>query len=59
LDPEAGGWVTLVVDRWHVGFCELSGGQGPLGQVEDRNAQVVVDWLAQRDRAWRTGCVTS
>uniref|UniRef100_UPI0029C9B07D ISL3 family transposase n=1 Tax=Micromonospora sp. RTP1Z1 TaxID=2994043 RepID=UPI0029C9B07D len=41
------------VDRWHVGMCDLSGGQGLLGQVEGRNAQVVVDWLGQRSQAWR------
>jgi transposase len=41
------------VDRWHVGFCDLSAGQGLLGQVEGRNAQVVIDWLAAREQAWR------
>ena len=41
------------VDRWHVGMCDLSGGQGLLGQVEGRTAQVVIDWLAQRSQAWR------
>jgi hypothetical protein len=41
------------VDRWHVGFCDLSAGQGLLGQVEDRNARVVIDWLTERDQAWR------
>jgi transposase len=41
------------VDRWHVGMCDLSGGQGLLDQVEGRNAQVVVDWLTQRPQAWR------
>jgi transposase len=40
-------------DRWHVGFCDLSGGQGLLGQVEGRNAQVVIDWLEQRPAQWR------
>jgi transposase len=43
------------VDRWHVGFCDLSDGQGLLGQVEGRNAAVVIDWLAARDPAWREG----
>jgi transposase len=43
------------VDRWHVGFCDLSGGQGLLGQVEGRTAQTVIDWLAQRDQRWRDG----
>ena len=41
------------VDRWHVGMCDLSGGQGLLGQVEGRTAQVVIDWLGQRSQAWR------
>jgi len=41
------------VDRWHVGMCDLSGGQGLLGQVEGRTAQVVKDWLGQRSQAWR------
>jgi transposase len=47
-------WNTSV-DRWHVGFCDLSGGQGLLGQVEGRNAQVVIDWLGQREQRWRDG----
>ncbi|MEV7238985.1 transposase [Streptomyces sp. NPDC051020] len=32
---------------------DLSGEQGLLGQVEGRTAQVVIDWLADRDQAWR------
>lgn len=28
FDEATGGWQTTV-DRWHVGFCDLSGGQGP------------------------------
>jgi len=52
LDEAAGIWQTTV-DRWHVGFCDLSAGQGLLGQVEGRNARVVIDWLAGRDQAWR------
>jgi len=45
-------WQTTV-DRWHVGFVDLSGGQGLLGQVEGRTAAVVIDWLGQRTQAWR------
>jgi transposase len=45
-------WNTTV-DRWHVGFCDLSAGQGLLGQVEGRTAQTVVDWLMQRPPCWR------
>ncbi|MDY7091214.1 MAG: ISL3 family transposase [Actinomycetota bacterium] len=41
------------VDRWHVGMCDLSGGQGLLGQVEGRTAQVVADWLGRRSQDWR------
>jgi transposase len=52
FDEATGGWQSTV-DRWHVGFCDLSGGQGLLGQVEGRNAQVVCDWLAERTPAWR------
>ncbi len=52
FDQTAASWVT-VRDRWHVGFCDLSGGQGLLGQVEGRTVQVVIDWLAARDPSWR------
>ena len=52
LDEATGAWRTTV-DRWYVGFCDLSDGQGLLGQVEGRNAQVVIDWLAARDQSWR------
>ena len=49
FDEAAGVWQT-VVDRWHVGFVDLSGGQGLLGQVEGRTAAAVIDGLAQRGR---------
>ncbi|MET8312284.1 transposase [Micromonospora sp. NPDC005173] len=52
LDEATGTWQTTV-DRWHVGFCDLSGGQGLLGQVEGRTAQVVIDWLHGRAEQWR------
>jgi hypothetical protein len=32
-DETTGAWQSAV-DRWHVGFCDLSDGQGLLGQVE-------------------------
>lgn len=54
FDEVTQAWNTTV-DRWHVGFCDLSGGQGLLGQVEGRNAQVVIDWLVQRPAVWREG----
>jgi transposase len=52
FDEATGAW-QATVDRWHVGFVDLSAGQGLLGQVEGRNAQVVIDWLTARDQAWR------
>jgi transposase len=52
LDEASGVWRT-VADRWHVGFVDLSSGQGLLGQVEGRTAQTVIDWLDERDQAWR------
>lgn len=33
---ELGGSWLVVADRWHVGFVDLAGGQGLLGQVEGR-----------------------
>lgn len=45
----------VTVDRWHVGFVDLAGGQGLLGQVEGRTATVVKDWLNQRGEDWRQG----
>lgn len=51
-DEQAQTWRTTA-DRWHVGFVDLTGGQGLLGQVEGRTAQTVIDWLAERDPAWR------
>ncbi|HEX5401686.1 MAG TPA: ISL3 family transposase [Pseudonocardiaceae bacterium] len=45
----------VTVDRWHVGFVDLAGGQGLLGQVEGRTSTVVKDWLQQRDEDWRRG----
>ncbi|MEV0622295.1 transposase family protein [Nonomuraea sp. NPDC050404] len=35
LEESTGTWTTTV-DRWHVGFVDLSGEQGLLGQVEGR-----------------------
>ncbi|MFC8262082.1 transposase family protein [Streptomyces sp. NPDC057291] len=53
IPHEATGIWQTAVDRWHVGFVDLSGKQGLLGQVEGRTAQSVIDWLADRDQAWR------
>jgi transposase len=51
-DEQAGSWSTTA-DRWHVGFCDLSGGQGLLAQVEGRTTAAVTGWLAARPPAWR------
>ena len=42
-----------LADRWHVGFTDVGGGQGMLGQVEGRTADDVAYWLAQQTPAWR------
>ncbi|WP_449061652.1 ISL3 family transposase, partial [Planomonospora algeriensis] len=52
FDEAAQTW-KAVVDRWHVGFVDLSGGQGLLGQVEGRTSQVVIDWLQARGQRWK------
>jgi transposase len=51
-DQLSGVW-KLTVDRWHVGFVDIGGGQGLLGQVEGRTSAVVCDWLGDRSPAWR------
>jgi transposase len=43
----------MIADRWHVGFVDVTGGQGLLGQVEGRTSTAVTDWLGQRLPAWR------
>lgn len=52
FDELAGSWTTTT-DRWHVGFVDLSGGQGLLAQVEGRTTAAVTGWLAARPPAWR------
>jgi transposase len=42
-----------LADRWHVGFTDVGGGQGMLGQVEGRTADDVAYWLAMHSPAWR------
>ena len=42
LNPDTGEW-EMIVDRWHVGFVDISGGQGLLGQAEGRTKSTVVD----------------
>jgi transposase len=53
-DPHTGKYV-LVTDRWHVGFVDLAGGQGLLGQVEGRRSAVVAAWLSAQTATWRDG----
>lgn len=54
FDEVTGVWRTSV-DRWHVGFVDLSGGQGLLGQIEGRTAGTVAAWLDARGQAWKDG----
>lgn len=51
VNPDTGQW-EMIVDRWHVGFVDIGGGQGLLGQVEGRTAAAVTDWLGQRGTDW-------
>jgi transposase len=51
-DAQTGQYVQLA-DRWHVNFCDLSGEQGMLGQVEGRTADDAAYWLLQAPPAWR------
>lgn len=43
----------VVADTWHVGFVDLEGGAGLLGQVEGRTAASVTAWIEAHDREWR------
>jgi hypothetical protein len=51
-DPETGEY-RLLADRRHVNFCDLSGAQGMIGQVEGRTADDTAYWLALAPPAWR------
>ena len=51
-DELAGAW-SAVVDRWHIGFVDLNGGNGLLGQVEGRTAASVRAWIERHDEQWR------
>jgi transposase len=52
LDPRTGKY-RLIADRWHVGFTDLVGDQGLLGQVEGRVSTAVAAWLKTQPDAWR------
>lgn len=57
LVPEEDGgerW-HVVADTWHVGFTDLGGGAGLLGQVEGRTAAAVSGWIEAQEPAWRAG----
>ena len=41
------------MDRWHVGFVDLSGREGLLGQVKGRTVQAVADRPTAHDQDWR------
>jgi transposase len=51
-DPVAGAWQT-VRDTWHVGFVDLYGGAGLLGQAEGRFAETVATWINTHDARWK------
>jgi transposase len=52
---DSGDTWDVVADRWHVGFTDLGGGAGLLGQVEGRTAASVSAWIQAQSPAWRAG----
>lgn len=52
VDEQTGEY-TVLADRWHTCFFDLSGGQGLLGQVQGRTADDAAYWLAGATPAWR------
>ena len=55
IETEQGDGWEATADRWHIGFADLQGGAGLLGQVEGRTAATVSAWLTAQSPAWRTG----
>ena len=45
----------VTADRWHVGFVNLNGEAGLLGQVEGCTAKTVSDWIEAQTGTWRNG----
>jgi transposase len=52
VDEQTGEY-TVLADRWHTCFFDLSGQQGLLGQVQGRTADDAAYWLAGATPAWR------
>jgi transposase len=52
FDQVTGTWST-VRDKWHVGFVDLYGGTGLLGQAEGRFADTVATWINTHDERWK------
>jgi transposase len=53
--PDGGEVWEVVADRWHIGFVDLTGGAGLLGQVEGRTAASVSAWIEAQSMQWRRG----
>jgi hypothetical protein len=51
-NPDTHTW-EVAVDAWHVGFVDIGGGQGLLGQVEGRTREAVIGWLQAQPQRWR------
>ena len=51
-DEAAGAW-EVTADRWHIGYVDLTGGNGLLGQVEGRNAASVSAWIDGHGQNWK------
>jgi transposase len=49
--PDGDRW-EVIKDTWHIGFVDLDGKAGLLGQVEGRNAASVTTWIEARGRMW-------
>lgn len=41
------------IDRFDTGLVDITGAAGLLVQVNGRSAKPVIDWLGERDQAWR------
>ncbi|MFL6110985.1 MAG: ISL3 family transposase [Catenulispora sp.] len=53
--PDGGEVWEVLADRWHVGFVDLTGGAGLLGQVEGRTTASVSAWIEAQSDQWRRG----